>query len=149
MRAEEERLLLEEKNVDRTRIGIFEPDAKVVMENKRRLEMMNQPVDEKTLDPRVGIFQRDREKSGSWFGWLNRTSKDDASEENTNSETSQSQESATVVIPAKNPEAENKVESHQEQVDGESSWFGWLSWKKQDREGTQETSPAGQGPAAA
>ena len=72
-KAEQERLTLEKKNTDRARVGIYDPDAKVVEENRRRKEEMEQPEDDSTLDPRVGVFYRDRsEKSGSsWFSWLN------------------------------------------------------------------------------
>jgi hypothetical protein len=72
-KAVEERLALEKANTDRTRVGIFDPNAAVVDANMRRKEEMNQPDDESTLDPRVGVFYRDKgeKKESSWFGWLN------------------------------------------------------------------------------
>lgn len=55
-------------------MGIFDPDSSVVEANRRRIEEMGKPEDEGSMDPRVGVFYRDRgeNKSGSsWFGWLN------------------------------------------------------------------------------
>lgn len=72
-KAVEERLASEKANTDRTRVGIFDPKSTIVEANRRREEEMNQPDDEATLDPRVGVFYRDRgeKKESSWFGWLN------------------------------------------------------------------------------
>lgn len=67
-----DKLALEEVNTDRTRLGIFDPDAAVIEANRKRKEDMEKPDDEGTVDPRVGVFYQDREKrSASWFGWLN------------------------------------------------------------------------------
>lgn len=76
VKAKEERLALERENTDRTRVGIFDPDVKVVEENRRRKEEMENPDDEESLDPRIGVFYRGREGKGgssssSWFGWMN------------------------------------------------------------------------------
>ena len=72
IKAEHDRLELERTNTDITRVGIFDPEEKIVEANRRRKEEMEQPEDEKNLDPRVGVFYRGREKSeSSWFGWLN------------------------------------------------------------------------------
>src|SRR5208282_239884 len=77
IKAEQERLSLEKENTDRTRVGVFDPDSKVVEANIRRKEEMNQPEDEGSLDPRVGVFYRGGKKedssssSSSWFGWMN------------------------------------------------------------------------------
>ena len=65
---------MEKANTDRSRVGIYDPDASVVEANRRRKEEMEKPEDVGSLDPRVGVFYRDRgeNKSGSsWFGWLN------------------------------------------------------------------------------
>jgi hypothetical protein len=72
-KAVQDRLELEKANTDRTRVGIYDPDPKIVETNQKRKEEMKRPDDEATLDPRVGVFYRTRgEKSGSsWFGWLN------------------------------------------------------------------------------
>ena len=72
-RAEEERLALEQANTDRTRVGIFDPDKSVIERNRRRKEQMEQIEDEKTMDPRVGVFYRGNEgksRLSSWFSWL-------------------------------------------------------------------------------
>ena len=75
VKAEEDRLVLEKANTDRSRVGIYDPDASVVEANRRRKEEMAKPEDETSLDPRVSVFYRDggkENKSGSsWFGWLN------------------------------------------------------------------------------
>jgi hypothetical protein len=71
-KAEEERLALEAANMDRTRVGIFEPAVEIVEANQRRKEEREKVEDESTLDPRVGVFYRNKgEKkiSSSWFGW--------------------------------------------------------------------------------
>jgi hypothetical protein len=76
IKAEQERLALEKENTDRTRVGVFGPDSKVVEANRQRKEEMNQPEDKASLDPRVGVFYRggkkeDSSSSWSWFGWMN------------------------------------------------------------------------------
>jgi hypothetical protein len=75
-KAEEGRLRLEQQNTDRTRVGVFDPDVKIVEENRRRKEEMQKPEEEGQLDPRVSVFYRRREGKGeasssSWFGWMN------------------------------------------------------------------------------
>jgi hypothetical protein len=69
-KAEEDRLALEAENTDRTRVGIFDPSNQVVEANLRRMEEMRKIEDEGNLDPRVGVFYRNKEKSGSWFSWM-------------------------------------------------------------------------------
>jgi hypothetical protein len=71
-KAEEERLALEAANMDRTRLGIFDPAVEVVESNRRRREEMGKVEDERTLDPRVDVFYRDKKEkksSSSWFTW--------------------------------------------------------------------------------
>ena len=74
VKAEEERLALEKTNTDRSRVGIYDPDPSVVEANRRRREEMEKPEDEQSLDPRIGVFYRNKgesKSSTSWFGWLN------------------------------------------------------------------------------
>src|SRR5271163_28356 len=47
IKAEQDRLALEAANMDRTRIGIFDPSDEVVEANRRRLEEMQKVDDEK------------------------------------------------------------------------------------------------------
>ena len=70
-KAEEEQLRLERENVDKTRVGVFDPDEGVVARNRRRREEMERPEDEQSLDPRVGVFYRDKGegKRKGWFEW--------------------------------------------------------------------------------
>jgi hypothetical protein len=71
-KAEEDRLAMEKANTDATRVGIFDVDPAIAEANRRQREEMEKIEDEKTLDPRVGVFYRDRgEKKNSWFGWWN------------------------------------------------------------------------------
>lgn len=71
IKAEEERLRLEAENVDRTRVGIYDPGKETLEANRRRIEEMKKVEDEASLDPRVAVFYRGEKKSGSsWFGWL-------------------------------------------------------------------------------
>jgi len=71
-KAEEDRLALERENMDRTRVGIYDPAEDVVAANRRRREEMEKVEDEKSLDPRVGVFYRDvgERKRESWFSWI-------------------------------------------------------------------------------
>src|ERR1700733_5023111 len=62
-KAEEERLALEAANMDRTRLGIFDPAVEVVENNRRRREEMGKVEDERTLDPRVDVFYRDKKET--------------------------------------------------------------------------------------
>ena len=74
VKAEEERLASEKTNTDRSRVGIYDPDPSVVEANRRRREEMEKPEDEQSLDPRIGVFYRNKgesKSSTSWFGWLN------------------------------------------------------------------------------
>jgi hypothetical protein len=66
-------LRLEQENVDRTRVGVFDPPAEVVERNRRRREEMARTEDEASLDPRVGVFYRDKGEGGrgrGWFDWV-------------------------------------------------------------------------------
>ena len=57
--------------MDRTRVGVFDPEKEVVERNQRRREEMDREEDESTLDPRVGVFYRDKgDKRREWFDWL-------------------------------------------------------------------------------
>jgi hypothetical protein len=71
-KAEKEQLRLERENVDRTRVGVFDPAPEVVERNRRRRREMEQPEDEASLDPRVGVLYRDKGGRGKkgWFEWL-------------------------------------------------------------------------------
>jgi hypothetical protein len=72
VKAEEERLALEKANVDAARVGIYDPAESVVEMNRRRREEMERVEDERTLDPRVGVFYRDTgDKKAKWFEWWN------------------------------------------------------------------------------
>jgi hypothetical protein len=71
-KAEEERLALEAANMDRTRLGIFDPAVEIVEANQRRKEEGEKVENENTLDPWVGVFYRnkgEKKSSSSWFGW--------------------------------------------------------------------------------
>ena len=55
-------------------MGIFDPDESVIERNRRRKKQMEQIEDEKTMDPRVGVFYRGNEgksRLSSWFSWFN------------------------------------------------------------------------------
>ena len=70
---EKEKLLrMEKENMDRTRIGIFDPDPAVIEQNRRRKEEMERIEDEETLDHRVDVFRRTAQDK-SWFNWLFKT----------------------------------------------------------------------------
>ena len=72
-KAEEERLRIEAENTDRSRIGIFDPDAAIVERNRKRKEEMEQIEDGTKLDLTVSVFHRTEKKdSGSsphGVGW--------------------------------------------------------------------------------
>jgi len=78
-KAEEEQLRLERENVDKTRVGVFDPDEGVVARNRRRREEMERPEDEQSLDPRVGVFYRDKGE-GKRKGWLSGLGEDGGGE---------------------------------------------------------------------
>jgi hypothetical protein len=63
---------LEQENVDKSRVGVFDPRPEVVERNRRRREEMERPEDEGSLDPRVGVFYRDKgeRKGKGWFDWV-------------------------------------------------------------------------------
>jgi hypothetical protein len=66
-------LALEKANMDRSRVGIFDPADKTVEQNRRWREEAEREEDEASLDPRIGVFARTLERKdggGSWFGWF-------------------------------------------------------------------------------
>ena len=72
-KAAQDKLELEERNTDRARVGIFDPSKEVLASNLRKTEEMEKVEDETSLDPRVGVFYRDRGEKKGWFEWLWKT----------------------------------------------------------------------------
>ena len=69
----EEKVRMENQNMDKSRIGIFDPDVKTVERNKKLQQELHKVEDEKELDPRINIFQRatkENTDSSSWFNWF-------------------------------------------------------------------------------